>query len=142
MRLSKRRFGGGMLAVDTNVVVRYLTDDDAEQSAIARELVGSHAIWLPKTVVLESEWVLRSLYRFTRREIGAGFRAFTRLPNAAAEAPEQLLRALDWFEQGMDFADALHLAASQQQGCEALASFDRKLAAAARKAKAGKIKAL
>lgn len=129
-----------MLAVDTNVVVRYLTNDDPVQAAIARKLVAGHSIHLPKTVVLESEWVLRSLYRFSPQRICAALHAFALLSNVTVEDAEQVSRAFGWFEQGMDFADAMHLASAAD--CDAFATFDRKLAAAARKAKAGKVKAL
>ena len=51
-----------MIAVDTNILVRYLTNDDAEQAQLAIDLLnGSEHIWLPKTVLLETEWVLRSV---------------------------------------------------------------------------------
>ena len=49
-----------MLAVDTNVVLRILLNDDTTQADIARRLVASHDIWVPLTVLLEAEWVLRS----------------------------------------------------------------------------------
>lgn len=129
-----------MLAVDTNVVVRYLTDDDRAQAEIARKLVAGNQILLLKTVLLETEWVLRSLYGFPQPEICAGLRAFTQLPSASVEDADQVGNALAWFEQGMDFADAMHLA-----GCgddDVLATFDRKLVTAAKKAKAGRVKAL
>ena len=90
-----------MLAVDTNVVVRYLTNDDPVQAAIARKLVAGHSIHLPKTVVLESECVLRSLYRFSRQRICAALHAFALLSNVTFEDAEQVARAFGWFEQGM-----------------------------------------
>jgi predicted nucleic-acid-binding protein len=129
-----------MLAVDTNVVVRYLTDDDAAQSRIARRLIDENPIWLLPTVLLETEWVLRSLYAYSRERIHAGLTAFIGLRSVSLEHQERIAEALDWFEQGMDFADALHLAAAAD--CAAFATFDRKLAASAKKAKAGKVKAL
>lgn len=129
-----------MLAVDTNVVVRYLTDDDPAQSQIARRIVGDNAIRVPDTVMLETEWVLRSLYGYSQARIHSGLAAFVALDNVGVESPLRIANALDWFAQGMDFADALHLATSDD--CDAFATFDRKLAAAAKKAKAGKVKAL
>lgn len=131
-----------MLAVDTNVVVRYLTGDDPVQSAVARKLVADHPVLILKTVLLETEWVLRSLYGFSRPAICAALRAFTQLPRTSVEDVEHMRDALGWFERGMDFADAVHLACAGAEGCEALATFDRKLAAAARKAKAGKVRTL
>ncbi|MEO6264222.1 MAG: type II toxin-antitoxin system VapC family toxin [Luteimonas sp.] len=129
-----------MLAVDTDVVVRFMTDDDPAQAAIARHLIATHPIHLQKTVALETEWVLRSLYRFQPADIAEALRGFAGLPNVTLEQPAVTAQALDWFAQGMDFADALHLASAED--CEAFATFDRKLVAAAKKAGAGKVKAL
>lgn len=129
-----------MLVVDTNVVVRYLTDDDATQSRLARKLIATHSIRLLRTVLLETEWVLRSLYGFPRADICEGLRAFSQMPQVSVEDVAQVRNALEWFAHGMDFADALHFAACGED--ETFASFDRKLAAAAKKAKAGKVKAL
>lgn len=131
-----------MLAVDTNVVVRYLTGDDAAQAEVARKLVANHPILLLQTVMLETEWVLRSMYGFPRSEVGNGLRAFAQLRTVNVQEPVQVWQALDWFATGMDFADALHLAIAGAINCEALATFDREFAAAARKSKAGKVKAL
>ncbi len=62
-----------MTAVDTNVVVRLLTEDDAKQAATARSLFASGPIWIAKTVLLEAGWVLRSLYGFEERAIRDAF---------------------------------------------------------------------
>lgn len=129
-----------MLAVDTNVVVRYLTDDDPAQSRIARKLVDDSEIHVPDTVLLETEWVLRSLYAYSRERVHAGLSAFVGLAGVSVTDVGLVAQALDWFSRGMDFADALHLA-SCAEGV-AFATFDRKLAAAARKAKAGRVRAL
>ena len=55
-----------MIAVDTNVIVRLLTGDEPRQSEQARLLFDRETIFLPKTVLLEAEWVLRRLYRLER----------------------------------------------------------------------------
>lgn len=129
-----------MLAVDTNVVIRLLLNDDAKQSQQALQLFTQNRIHLLTTVLLETEWVLRKPCGLPRDEIHHLLCSLTGLPQVTLEAPELMKTALDWFAQGMDFADALHLAASHE--CEAFASFDRKLATAAKKAKAMKVKAL
>ncbi|HEX3945823.1 MAG TPA: type II toxin-antitoxin system VapC family toxin [Rhizomicrobium sp.] len=118
-----------MLAVDTNIVVRYLTTDDPAQAKRARNLVDGNPIFLPTTVLLESEWVLRS-YRLTREQVLAQLRDFLRLATVTAENPLRVSRALAWAEAGMDFADALHLAAAED--CEAFITFDQPLVKAAR----------
>jgi predicted nucleic-acid-binding protein len=118
-----------VLAVDTNVVVRYLTRDDAEQFAKASALIGSNDVYVCTTVLLETEWVLRRGYRFSRQRIIAALGAFAGLPRVTLEDPGLAAKALDWTRHGMDFADALHLA--KAQGCQAFVSFDQRLAAVA-----------
>lgn len=129
-----------MTAVDTNVVVRYLTGDDAAQARAARKLVDGGDIALSGTVLLETEWVLRSLYGYDREHVHAALTAFAGLSHVELDDPARAARALDWFAKGMDFADALHLAACKEG--ETFATFDRKLATAARKAGAGKVRVL
>ena len=118
-----------MRAVDTNVVVRYLTEDDPGQAARARAAVDAGRIFASTTVLLESEWVLRSVYGFAAKEVAAALRAFAGLPGVSVENPSLLAGALARAEAGMDFADALHLGAAA--GCEAMLTFDRRFIEAA-----------
>jgi len=118
-----------MLAVDTNVIVRYLTRDDAEQFAKASALIGTEAVYVSATVLLETEWVLRRGYRFGRERVIAALAAFAGLPRVTLEDPAGAANALEWARSGMDFADALHLA--KAQGCDAFISFDQRFAAVA-----------
>jgi predicted nucleic-acid-binding protein len=118
-----------MLAIDTNILVRYLTNDDPVQSAKARALLTGHDIFVSTSVCLESEWVLRSAYKFPSSATIAALRTIAGLPNISIENPPLLAQALDRVETGMDFADALHLGAAAH--CESLATFDRKFIAAA-----------
>ena len=111
-----------MRAVDTNVVVRYLTGDDPGQAARARAVIDAGDVCVSTTVLLESEWVLRSVYGLSRTEVAAALRAFAGLPGLSVESPAVLSEALDHAERGMDFADALHLGAAAR--CEALLTFD------------------
>lgn len=120
-----------MLVVDTNVIVRYLTNDDTAQATRARRLLAQQSIFVPLTVLLETEWVLRSVYGFGASAVVHALRAFAGLPRVTLESPETAALAFDWVEQGMDFADALHLAAARKH--DGLATFDKTLARAARK---------
>jgi predicted nucleic-acid-binding protein len=52
-----------VIAIDTNVLVRFLVDDDKTQAGIAEALIRANEIFLSRTVLLETEWVLRSVYR-------------------------------------------------------------------------------
>jgi len=119
-------------APDTNVLVRILTNDDADQSRRATAFVRTQdRVYLLKTVLLEVEWVLRSSYGFDRESIISGFRDLMRAPNLEVEDGAAVIRALQWFEQGMDFADALLLASAV--GDLEFATFDRSLVATAEK---------
>jgi predicted nucleic-acid-binding protein len=119
-----------MIAIDTNVVVRYLVDDDPAQAARARALVDSNQVFVPLTVMLETEWVLKSAYAFPIDVRAAALLAFAGLPSVTIEDATAMARALGWAAQGVDFADGLHLAKSE--GCEAFATFDAAFAKAAR----------
>jgi predicted nucleic-acid-binding protein len=119
-----------MRAIDTNVLVRFLAGDEPSQSAKARALVEAGDVFVPLTVVLEAEWVLRSVYGHKGPRVAAALRAFAGLPGVSVEAPGRVATALDRAEAGMDFADALHLGAAD--GCEALLTFDRRFVKAAR----------
>jgi predicted nucleic acid-binding protein len=119
-----------MHAVDTNVVVRYLTADHPRQYARARALIDSGPIFVVTTVVLETEWVLRAAYGFSSAALARALRDFAGLPTVTLEAPARVKTALDWFESGVDLADALHLAAAG--GCTSFVSFDHALAKSAK----------
>jgi len=121
-----------MLAVDTNVIVRFLVDDDPNQHRRAVALFRKHAVWLPKTVLLECEWVLRSAFGFEPAEIAQALHALTALPRVRCEDAAAVTAALDAMAEGMDFADALHLASSLGAD-EGFASFDMRFVRRARK---------
>ncbi len=111
-----------MLAIDTNVVVRYLTADHPEQSAKARELIEAHEVFVGHTVLLECEWVLRSVFGFKSAEVATALRRFAGLPTVKIEAPALVARAIELALEGMDFADALHILRAAD--CEAFLTFD------------------
>lgn len=120
-----------MIAVDTNVVVRLLTGDDAKQAEKARSLFEREEIFLSKTVVLECDWVLRRLYSFQAKQVTKALLALISLPNAQCEDVGAVVEALGWTQKGMDFADALHLASSRR--AERFMTFDAKFAKQAAK---------
>src|SRR5208282_335282 len=98
-----------MTAVDTNVLVRLLTGDDVEQAAAAKSLLASQPIWIAKTVLLETGWVLRSLYGFNEDAVRNAFVKLLGLKNVRAEDEAAVADALACVVQGLEFADALHL---------------------------------
>lgn len=117
-----------MRAIDTNIVVRFLTGDDKAQAARARKLIEAGDIFVATTVLLEAEWVLRSGYGFPTERVTQALRDLAGLPGVTLEDPPLAAQALDWADRGLDFADALHL--GRAQGCADFVSFDRKLAKA------------
>jgi predicted nucleic-acid-binding protein len=111
--------------VDTNIIVRLLTHDDPGQAAKADSIFKNDRLFIPDTVFLETEWVLRHAYGFSPSAIYGAFLKLCGLPNVALSNPQRLKGAIKWYSEGMDFADALHLAASQD--CRMFFTFDQKL---------------
>jgi predicted nucleic-acid-binding protein len=105
--------------------------DNPEQVTIARRLMAEDTVFLSRTVLLETEWVLRSRYNKSRGELLAFFRALLETENTVVETVEALGHAMEWYAQGADFADALHLAAC---GSAVMHTFDRDFCKAAREA--------
>jgi len=120
-----------MIAFDTNLLVRALVADHDDQVAVVRQLIASDTIFLSRTVLLETEWVLRTRYRIPRTDLSAFFAALLETDNTLIEDAEAVSHALDWYAQGADFADALHLAAC---GSAVMHTFDRDFCKAARDA--------
>ena len=98
-----------MTAVDTNVVVRLLTGDDPKQAAVAVALFESGPIWIAKTVLLETAWVLRSLYGFEESAICEAFTRLLGLRDVHTEDKPALAAALALTTRGIELADAIHL---------------------------------
>lgn len=120
-----------MIALDTNVLARfYIDESDSEakrQHALAKRIMAEPALFVARTVVLELEWVMRGGYGYSRDEIGAVLHHLTGLPNVTIENWEMVMDALDAYKSGVDFADALHLAAGSSR-CEQFTTFDAKFA--------------
>ena len=128
---SQRRCGGAMLVVDTDVVVRYLVNDDPAQAGRARRLVAQHDVFVPLTVLLEAEWVLRSVFGFPPPDVVRALRGFAGMPRVTVENAGTAAMALDWAGRGLDFADALHLATAQAH--DGFVTFDKTFVRAARR---------
>lgn len=113
-----------MIAIDTNIIVRFLTQDDAQQYQISKRLLATKAIYIADSVILETEWVLRYAYEYSPAQICTAFRKLFGLPNIELNNAFIVAKAIDWHEQGLDFADAFHLALSQNSS--SLKTFDIK----------------
>lgn len=113
-----------MIAIDTNVLVRFIVADHPEQFERAVALVRDNRIFIGLTVFLETEWVLRSVYRATREEVASAFLGVAGLPNVSVEQPAILMEAVTAHREGMDFANALHMAGAAAANVAAFATFD------------------
>lgn len=117
--------GGKMIAIDTNIIVRFLTRDDEEQYQKAyRIFSGSEQIYIPTTVILETKWVLRFSYHFPSDRINYALSGLLNFSHVITENKVAIISALEWHQNGMDFADALHLAYSLH--ADKFVSFDKK----------------
>jgi predicted nucleic-acid-binding protein len=124
-----------VIALDTNVIVRIVTEDDPKQLKAALKVFKADSLWICKTVLLETEWVLRYSYGLSPKSILSTFRKLLGYPQLQVEDRQAVLWALRLFEQGLDFADALHLASSR--GAARLVTFDQPFAKAARSLEGG-----
>jgi predicted nucleic-acid-binding protein len=115
-----------MRAIDTNIIVRYLTGDDPKQAVKVRAVIGYEPVFVPRTVLLEAEWVLRGVYELPTAQVISGLRALAGLPGVTVEDAPMAAKAMEWAEAGMDFADALHLASALD--CSGFLTFDRRFA--------------
>lgn len=114
-----------MIAIDTNIIVRLLVNDDADQYKKAYRLIDDHDVFIADTVILETEWVLRFAYDFKADQIANALSKLLGLPNVHVNHPSLIAQAITWHTQGLDFADAFHLANSQQ--CKKFYTFDKKM---------------
>lgn len=115
-----------MRAIATNVLVRALVRDDAAQSTRAERLIGEHEIFIPVTVMLELEWVLRSRYGYAPRRVAQAIEKIAALGNVVLGERAAVVAAAVRVAQGWDFADALHHALSED--CADFVTLDADLA--------------
>ncbi len=112
-----------MIAVDTNIIIRFLTHDDELQYKKAFSVFNKNEVFIPDTVILETEWILRYAYSFSTEEITIAMVNLFGLKNVHLFAPVYIEQAIKWYRQGLDFSDAMHL--SQCQEVEKLYTFDK-----------------
>ena len=120
-----------MIALDTNMLLRALVADHPDQVAVVRQLIAGETVFISRTVLLETEWVLRCAYKLPGERIHAFLQLLLQTENTVVEDALAVGRALDWYAEGADFADALHLAAC---GPAVMHTFDRRFCKSAREA--------
>ena len=121
-----------MTAVDTNVLVRLLTGDDRRQTAAAKSIFFTETIWIAKTVLLETAWVLRSRHGFQDDAIVDAFTELLGVDNVQVEDEGSVAAAFSLVAHGVELADALHL--SSRPASASFVSFDRSFVRRAQRA--------
>ena len=119
-----------MRSLDTNVLARFFVDDSDDTQAARQRPAAIAALseraFVSVTVLLELEWVMRGFYKLPRRSMVRALRALVGIEHIVIEDRDAVLAALDAFDRGLDFADALHMTRSGR--ASAFATFDKKLA--------------
>jgi predicted nucleic-acid-binding protein len=126
-----------VVAVDTNVLIRLVTNDHPAQAARAAAVFRSGPVFVSKSVLLEAEWVLRYGYALDTKAILRALRGVLGLANVSVEDPAATVTALRLCEQGLEFADALHVASSAHGG--RFVTFDARLVKRAARVAPGRV---
>ena len=120
-----------MPSLDTNVLVRYLVQDDSGQLAAAKRLISrcvsdGQSLFVPVTVALELEWVLRARFGYIKEDVMQALSSLFSAAELTFESERALEVALHLYREGSaDFADCLHIALATQAGEQPLWTFDK-----------------
>ena len=122
-----------MTSIDTNVIVRYLVGDDAEQAEAARALLDGLTPddpgFICREVAIEVAWVLERSYRFTRARVAEALMDLTASDSLVVENSDDVAAAAYLYRQGgAGFSDRMVLSAAERAGATPLYTFDRRLA--------------
>lgn len=123
-----------MIGLDTNILVRYITQDDPAQSKIANLLLEkyadkTHSIFINNIVLCEIAWVLERGYKYSKSQIVKILRQMFFTKEFVFEEASVFLCALENYEaNNLDFSDALILCINNKRGCKATYTFDRNAA--------------
>jgi len=115
-------------SLDTNILVRVVVKDDPDQT-LAAATVFKGPVFIAHSVIMETEWVLRSRYKMPRPEIAAALTRLLDVETVRTAEPDLVAWSLGRYVAGGDLADLLHLVASR--GLESFLTLDGKLAEAA-----------
>jgi predicted nucleic-acid-binding protein len=121
-----------MIGLDTNVLVRYLTQDDAAQSALANQVIEEQLTprnpgFISSIVLVEVVWVLEACYDQTQSAIEAIVNGFLTTRQLMVDEADLVYLALKRFSGGnVDFSDALIAVISENRGCSSILTFDKK----------------
>lgn len=118
-----------MIGLDTNVLVRYIMQDDPKQSPKATKLIesldGDNPGYITMVSVVELYWVLTASYELTGEQVAQALEAILRTKQFLVERADQVMRALRVFAEGKsDFADCLIERSAAGAGCARTMTFD------------------
>lgn len=121
-----------MIALDTNAIVRLLVEDDTQQARIIQQLVSfaeqkSITVLVLPEVLLETVWVLESVYGVERAEIVKFLNMLLATSTFSLPDASMARSAVRRYQQGLDFADALIMSQAKKEKAQALFSFDKSL---------------
>ena len=121
-----------MISLDTNALVRMLIEDDEDQFQAVRKAISlveknSSQILLLSEVLMETIWLLESIYQCTREDISEFLESLTITPTFAFADPEVIRRAVHQYKQGGDFADLIIVGKAKESRAKKFFSFDKKL---------------
>lgn len=116
-----------MIGLDTNILVRYLTQDDDAQFQKVLQMLNRKkaAFFVCDLVLVETDWVLRSLYDWTGGEVADAFARLTTIHNLSFENEARLRASLKALREGADLADELNVRSCREQGAKSFATFDK-----------------
>jgi predicted nucleic-acid-binding protein len=119
-----------MIGLDTNVLVRYIMQDDARQAPLATRLMESLSVaepgFVPLVAVVEFAWVLTSAYELERSQLVSALEGLLRTKEIVVDRAETVWKALRLFQgANADFADCLIERTASAEGCQWTATFDR-----------------
>ena len=125
-----------MIGLDTNVLVRYIMQDDPKQSpkasALIEALTAAEPGFVTVVTVIELVWVLSSCYELTREQLAQALDAILRTKELVVDRADQVVRALRVFKaSAADFADCLIERGASSAGCDRTMTFDKGAASAA-----------
>lgn len=116
-----------MEAIDTNILIRYLTQDDIEQGEVAKALIDNRGpVFVSHIVFVEAVWVLSTSYRLDKPTIADALQGIVNNDFFILEKGQIISKALNDYRNGFDFADMLIGYRGRDSGCKTTYTFDKK----------------
>ena len=123
-----------MIGIDTNVLIRYIAQDDVAQSRRATKFIENECSvdtpgFVGMVVLVETVWVSESVYAATRRDVANIVRRILGIKQLVVQNAEVIWQALRLFESSKaDFSDCVVIRAAENEGCQRIVTFDKNAA--------------